>query len=51
MSGGRRSYFDALYAGSEDPYVVRHRWYEIRKRAVLLAALPRARYRRTYEPG
>ncbi|WP_418125161.1 class I SAM-dependent DNA methyltransferase [Variovorax sp. 160MFSha2.1] len=51
MSGGRRSYFDALYAGSEDPYAVRHRWYEIRKRAVLLAALPRARYRRAYEPG
>ena len=48
---GHRPYFDALYAASDDPYVSRQRWYEARKRAVLLAALPQARFRRAYEPG
>ena len=48
---GQRPYFDALYAASDDPYASRQRWYEARKRAVLLAALPQARYRRAYEPG
>ncbi len=51
MSAAARPYFDALYEASEDPYEVRRRWYEIRKREVLLAALPQARYRRAYEPG
>ena len=51
MSGVLRPYFDGLYAASEDPYAVRRRWYEMRKRALLLAALPQARYRRAYEPG
>ena len=51
MSGVLRPYFDGLYGASEDPYAVRRRWYEIRKRALLLAALPQARYRRAYEPG
>lgn len=54
MSGSeheQRPYFDALYAASDDPYASRERWYEARKRAVLLAALPQARYRRVYEPG
>lgn len=44
-------YFESLYAASEDPYAVRARWYEARKRALLLAALPRARYRHAFEPG
>ncbi|WP_260397044.1 class I SAM-dependent methyltransferase [Variovorax sp. KBW07] len=47
----QRPYFDALYAASDDPYALRERWYEARKRAVLLAALPQARYRKVYEPG
>ncbi|MDR6521043.1 class I SAM-dependent DNA methyltransferase [Variovorax atrisoli] len=51
MSGVLRPYFDGMYAASEDPYAVRQRWYEIRKRALLLAALPQPRYRRAYEPG
>lgn len=51
MSTGQRPYFDTLYAGGSDPYGVRERWYEARKRAVLLAALPQARYRKAYEPG
>lgn len=48
---GQLPYFDTLYAASDDPYVTRERWYEARKRAVLLAALPQARFRRAYEPG
>ncbi|WP_198088616.1 class I SAM-dependent methyltransferase [Variovorax sp. E3] len=51
MSEGQRPYFDALYARSDDPYALRERWYEARKRAVLLAALPKTRYRKAYEPG
>ena len=46
-----RSDFDQLYAQAPDPYGVRTRWYEARKRALLLAALPRARYGRAFEPG
>ena len=34
-----------------DPWATRSSWYEIRKRAVLLASLPRARYRHGAEPG
>lgn len=45
------AYFESLYAVSDDPYALRHRWYEARKRALLLAALPQKHYRRIYEPG
>ncbi|MDQ0017796.1 SAM-dependent methyltransferase [Variovorax boronicumulans] len=51
MPHDQQPYFEALYAASEDPYALRHRWYEARKRALLLAALPQAHYRRAYEPG
>ena len=44
-------YFERLYGASADPYGVRTRWYEFRKRATLLAALPHPRYARAYEPG
>ena len=44
-------YFDRLYGASTDPYGVLGRWYEIRKRALLLASLPRQRFRSAYEPG
>lgn len=44
-------YFDAMYAGSADPWGFRDRWYELRKRAVTMAALPAARYTRAFEPG
>ena len=47
----QQAYFDGLYAGSADPYGSRARWYEQRKRAVLLACLPRPRFRHCYEPG
>lgn len=45
------SYFDRLYADSEDPWGFQSRWYEERKYALTLAALPLARYRRAFEPG
>lgn len=48
---GTRPYFQSLYGASDDPYGLRTRWYERRKRAVLLAALPQEHYARAYEPG
>jgi LmbE family N-acetylglucosaminyl deacetylase len=47
----RRDYFDALYAETADPWGLGERFYEQRKRAVLLATLPRRRFRRAFEPG
>ncbi|MBV8541579.1 MAG: class I SAM-dependent methyltransferase [Pseudonocardiales bacterium] len=44
-------YFEDLYATATDPWGFTTRWYEHRKYACALAALPRARYRRGYEPG
>jgi SAM-dependent methyltransferase len=45
------AYFDAMYAESPDPWGFTSRWYERRKYALTLAALPRERYRRGFEPG
>ena len=45
------SYFDAVYDGGLDPWGFESRWYEQRKRTITLAALPRPRYRRAFEPG
>lgn len=45
------AYFEALYAAGDDPWHYRSRWYEARKRALTLACLPRARYRRGFEPA
>ena len=44
-------YFDELFADSDDPWAFRTRWYEQRKRDLTLAALPRQRYARVFEPG
>jgi LmbE family N-acetylglucosaminyl deacetylase len=44
------SRFAALYAGGADPWSGGS-WYERRKRAVVLASLPRERYRTAFEPG
>ncbi|MGH3833691.1 MAG: SAM-dependent methyltransferase [Pseudonocardiaceae bacterium] len=44
-------YFEDLYAAASDPWGFTTRWYEHRKYACALAALPQARYRRGYEPG
>ena len=43
--------FDALYARSDDPWHFDGSWYEARKRRLLLASLPHARYARAFEPG
>ena len=51
MSDNKKGYFDAMYGASDDPYAVRTRWYEERKRAVLMASLPRRRYLNAFEPG
>lgn len=44
-------YFDQMYDGDGDPWQVKQRWYEQRKRAIVLASLPQQHYRNAYEPG
>lgn len=46
-----QGHFDRFYAGADDPWGFDTRWYEARKRAVLLAALPRPRYAAVLELG
>lgn len=43
--------FDARYRADPDPWRVATSTYERRKRAVLLASLPRERYAAAWEPG
>ncbi|HSC82390.1 MAG TPA: SAM-dependent methyltransferase [Pseudomonas sp.] len=45
------SYFEQLFADSDDPWSFRTRWYERRKRELLLASLPRQHYRHVFEPA
>lgn len=44
-------FFDAKYRADPDPWRFDTEWYEIRKRNLLLAMLPRPRYRAAFEPG
>jgi SAM-dependent methyltransferase len=44
-------YFGELFAGNDDPWSFRSRWYEARKRAITVASLPQRRYGNAYEPG
>lgn len=44
-------YFDQLFAGNDDPWAFRQRWYERRKRALTLAVLTRPHYVSIFEPG
>ena len=46
-----RAYFDDLYDRHDDPWGFTTRWYERRKRAVTLAALPDERYGSALEVG
>jgi hypothetical protein len=39
------AHFQQLYEQADDPWQVRQRWYEQRKRSLLLASLPAPRYR------
>jgi LmbE family N-acetylglucosaminyl deacetylase/SAM-dependent methyltransferase len=43
--------FDRMLEHDPDPWRVESRWYERRKRAVLLASLPAERHRSTFEAG
>ncbi|MFT0545574.1 class I SAM-dependent methyltransferase [Allopusillimonas ginsengisoli] len=43
--------FEAMYQRDDDPWSVRHSWYERRKRAVLMASLPRAHFDKVLELG
>ncbi|MEO8937785.1 MAG: methyltransferase domain-containing protein [Burkholderiaceae bacterium] len=43
--------FEDLYRNASDPWGTRTRWYERRKRSLLLAALPAERYGSIYEAG
>ena len=44
-------YFAELYASNEDPWAFRTRWYERRKRDLVMASLPRQCYQRVFEPA
>lgn len=44
-------HFHRLWADEDDPWGLESTWYEDRKRAVVLAALPDPHYRRAFEPG
>jgi trans-aconitate methyltransferase len=43
--------FDRPYQANPNPWATDTRWYEERKRALLLASLGRRQCRRGYEPG
>jgi len=45
------AFFDRFYSGAADPWGFETRWYERRKRALTLAALPRERYSSALELG
>jgi trans-aconitate methyltransferase len=45
------AYFERMYATDPDPWGYETRWYERRKYALTVAALPREHYRRAFEPG
>jgi LmbE family N-acetylglucosaminyl deacetylase/SAM-dependent methyltransferase len=44
-------FFDDFYEGNTDPWGFDSRWYEKRKRALTVAALPRERFRNALEVG
>lgn len=44
-------HFEGLHSESGDPWAVRTRWYERRKRAITMASLPRERFARALEVG
>ncbi|MHC6594908.1 PIG-L family deacetylase [Arthrobacter sp. C152] len=50
-SGDAEQIFDTVHAGAEDPWNYTTSWYERRKRALTLAALPAESYRSGLEVG
>ena len=51
MASFGRSYFDDMYSDNPDPWGFESRWYEQRKYALTIAALPEPLYRSGFEPG
>lgn len=47
----RHAHFSSLYRANDDPWQVATRWYERRKRAVLLSMLPQQQFVRAFEPA
>lgn len=45
------AYFTSLYAGRDDPWGLADRFYEQRKRSIVLGSLPRPSFARVFEPG
>ncbi|WP_436535303.1 SAM-dependent methyltransferase [Actinoplanes sp. HUAS TT8] len=45
------SYFEQMYGDDPDPWSFETRWYEARKHALTVDALPERRYRSAFEPG
>lgn len=45
------SYFERMYADDPDPWSFESRWYDARKHALTVDALPNRRYRSAFEPG
>jgi SAM-dependent methyltransferase len=45
------AHFDSMYSETDDPWHLKTRWYEQRKRELTLACLPAARFASAYEPG
>ncbi|QBS40862.1 SAM-dependent methyltransferase [Nocardia sp. CS682] len=50
-TGLAADYFEDMYAHDPDPWGFTTRWYEQRKRALTMGALPKARYHNAFEPG
>jgi hypothetical protein len=51
MTSTARSYFETMYAASDDPWHFATSSYELRKYALTVASLPRSRYDSAFEPG
>ncbi len=51
MVSMRRTYFDEMYNADPDPWQFESSWYEQRKYALTMAALPERRYASAFEPG
>ncbi|WP_327287928.1 class I SAM-dependent methyltransferase [Streptomyces sp. NBC_01198] len=50
-TGTPARYFETMYERADDPWHLAERWYEERKYALTVAALPLPRYRRAFEPA
>jgi cyclopropane fatty-acyl-phospholipid synthase-like methyltransferase len=51
MMSTSREYFESMYASDPDPWHFASSEYELRKYAVTIASLPRAKYHNAFEPG